>query len=56
VSAYVVAWAVAELPWVALHSVTFMVPFYFLCGYDPKPAKFGWFLLFHFLFNIWSSE
>jgi ABC-type multidrug transport system permease subunit len=54
VSAYAVAWAIAEIPWVALHSVTFAVPFYFLSGYDPVFWKFAWFLLYHFLFNIWS--
>jgi hypothetical protein len=56
ISAYTLSWGLAELPWLALQSVMFAVPFYYLCHYDPSPAKFGWFLAFHFLLNVWNCE
>lgn len=55
ISAYTVSWAIAEIPWVLLSSLTFAIPFYFLCGYYPVPEKFGFFVLYHYLYNLWNA-
>ena len=55
-TAYCLAWAVADAPWIFLQSLCFAVPFYFLCGYEHVFSPFALFCAFSFLFNLWSCK
>lgn len=53
---YAISYVIAEIPWIALHSILFAVPFYYLCGYYNDLDKFGFFVLYQFLYNVWSCK
>jgi hypothetical protein len=47
---------VAEVPFIACHTIVFAAPFYFLSGYRNSAESFLCFTLYHYLFNYWNCE